>query len=28
VLREAERTSARLTAKRPPSRATIEQLDG
>jgi membrane dipeptidase len=27
VLREAERTSARLTAERPPSRATIEQLD-
>jgi membrane dipeptidase len=28
VLREAERTSARLTAERPPSRATIERLDG
>jgi membrane dipeptidase len=28
VLREAERTSARLTAERPPSRATIEELDG
>ena len=28
VLREAERTAARLAAERPPSRATIEQLDG
>jgi membrane dipeptidase len=28
VLRDAERTSARLTAERPPSRASIEQLDG
>jgi membrane dipeptidase len=28
VLREADRTSARLTAERPASRATIERLDG
>ncbi|HEX7242724.1 MAG TPA: dipeptidase, partial [Longimicrobiaceae bacterium] len=28
VLREAERVAARLQAERPPSRATIEELDG
>jgi membrane dipeptidase len=28
VMREAERIAARLTAERPPSRATVEQLDG
>jgi hypothetical protein len=28
VMREAERTSARLVSERPASRATIERLDG
>jgi membrane dipeptidase len=28
VMREVERTGARLRAERPPSKATIEQLDG
>jgi len=28
VMREAERTGAHLRAKRPPSNATIEELDG